>query len=79
MTETVNLKAVVNIVGYVAQPGVDRNEYYDWTGRTLRLLDVKLGLQNDNFPPGLVLRDEYGVTAVVCSDRSTLARFPEVV
>ncbi len=70
---------LVNIIGYITQPDIDRNEYYDWIGKQLRILDVRLGLQNCNFPPGLVFRDQYGHTAIVRSDRSTLSRMPEVV
>ncbi|MDI6770114.1 MAG: hypothetical protein QMD04_10635 [Anaerolineales bacterium] len=70
---------LVSIVGYIAQPGIDRNEYYDWNGKQIRILDVRLGLKNRNFPPGLVFRDRYGHTAIVRSDRRSLARMPEVV
>ena len=59
---------LVAYAGYVMQSGVDLREYQDYYGRTLRAHDIALDLANGNLPAGLVLRDEYGVTAIVTRD-----------
>jgi hypothetical protein len=72
-----NDQVIVEVVGYIVQAGIEMDEYYDWSRKCLRLLDVRLGLKNSVFPPGLVFRDAYGTTAIVRSDRQSLARMPE--
>ena len=57
--------SLVAYAGYVMQPGVELREYQDYYGKTFRAYDIALDLQAGNLPAGLVLRDEYGVTAVV--------------
>lgn len=74
-----NDREIIAVIGYIAQPDIDLNEYYDWTGKTLRILDLRLGLERDNFPPGLALRDQYGTIAVVRKDRRTLAKIQGIL
>jgi hypothetical protein len=67
-------REIVEVVGYIRVPGVEVDEYFDFNFKRFTLLDVKLGLDNGSFPPGLVFRDKYGTIAVVDLDRRTLKR-----
>ncbi len=64
----------VQIIGYVMCKNVDVNEYFDFIRKSFWIEDIKNGLENAVFPPGLVMRDWRGTVAVVDHDRRTLKR-----
>jgi hypothetical protein len=65
---------IVEVVGYIRFPDVDVNEYFDFNFKSFWLRDLKLGLENGIFPPGLIFRYHYNLLAVVDYDRKTLKR-----
>lgn len=64
----------VDVIGYIMFPDVDVDEYIDYVRKTFYLGDVRYELENRHFPPGLVLRDEYGTIAMVARDRKSLVK-----
>lgn len=65
----------VDIVGFVPIDGVEIDEYRDYLFKRFRVCDLKIELENGNMPPGLAIRDHYGVVALVAKNRRELRRF----
>lgn len=63
----------IRFVGYIEQPGVDVGEYGVVFERSWSFERVADALERKTLPPGVVLRDDYGTTAIVQQD-GTLRR-----